>query len=329
MLYDVAIIGTGPGSDVESDRTTYETTDPNPSSRGFQHARRYATLDNCRVVAGVDLVEDHVENFADTFDLGEGRAFTDHEEMLATVAPDIVSVCTPPAGRLDVIIDCVRADVDLRAIHCEKPMETTWKNCRIMAQECDRNDVQLTFSHQQRCSDSARRVKELVEDGAIGTLRRIEMERSPLFEAGIHQIDLCNYVNDDRRPEWVIGQIDYREEFVKKGAHNENQALGLWEYENGVHATANVGFDGGGRQTVECGPEDGELEAIRHVVASLENGTKPEIGARNALTAMEIVFGIRESARRRGRVDLPLTIDDDPLSAMVEEGDLPSATNGS
>ena len=35
-----------------------------------------------------------------------------------------------------------------------------------------------------------------------------------------------------------------------------------------------------------------------------------------------MIFGAWESARRRGRVEFPLDIEDNPLEAMVESGEL-------
>jgi hypothetical protein len=52
------------------------------------------------------------------------------------------------------------------------------------------------------------------------------------------------------------------------------------------------------------------------------------LDASNALIATEIIFGAYESSRRRGRVDFPLTIEDNPLAAMVENGDLQPAAAG-
>jgi hypothetical protein len=40
------------------------------------------------------------------------------------------------------------------------------------------------------------------------------------------------------------------------------------------------------------------------------------------LQATELIFASWESARRRGRVDLPLEIEDNPLEDMVEAGQL-------
>lgn len=57
----------------------------------------------------------------------------------------------------------------------------------------------------------------------------------------------------------------------------------------------------------------------------VESRTEPEHGAKNALKSTEIIFACWESARRRGMVELPLDIEDNPLVAMVESGDLKPA----
>jgi hypothetical protein len=46
------------------------------------------------------------------------------------------------------------------------------------------------------------------------------------------------------------------------------------------------------------------------------------LSARYALQATELIFASYESSRRRGRVDLPLTIDDSPFLTMLAYGDL-------
>jgi predicted dehydrogenase len=70
-------------------------------------------------------------------------------------------------------------------------------------------------------------------------------------------------------------------------------------------------------------PETNEVNrAIEHAMTALEADSEPAIGASNALRATQLIFGVYESARRRGRVEFPLDIEDHPLEAMVEAGDL-------
>lgn len=357
--FRVAVIGTGSDPTVRISGTTH--------SWGFRHGSAYRDLENCELVACADIEREHAENFAEEFDIPEDGIYEDHTELLAEVEPDIVSVCTPIPTHTEIVIDCARSGV-VDAIHCEKPMARTWQECRLMAWECERRDVQLTFGHQRRFADPFVRTKELVDDGAIGDLDRIEVSWGNFFDNGTHTLDLCAMFNDERPADWVIGQIDYREEHIRYGVHHVNQAFMLWQYDNGVYgmaATGNTvsltgspyqafgcvhrlrGTDGvievglhegpplrvkragsGEWEVVDCGDDfSGDVaDAVEDAVRSLETGDSSQLCGRNALKTTEILFAGHESARKRGRVDLPLTIDDHPLESMVESGDLEPAS---
>jgi hypothetical protein len=58
------------------------------------------------------------------------------------------------------------------------------------------------------------------------------------------------------------------------------------------------------------------IEARRSYVAALSN-------ARHGRTVTEIMMALFESARKRRRIELPLLTKVNPLSLMVETGDLP------
>ena len=61
---------------------------------------------------------------------------------------------------------------------------------------------------------------------------------------------------------------------------------------------------------------------VLDLVDALKTGREPELAARRALRATELIFATYESSRRRGRIDLPLTIEDSPFLSMVEAGTL-------
>ena len=52
--------------------------------------------------------------------------------------------------------------------------------------------------------------------------------------------------------------------------------------------------------------------AIADVIAALDESREPELSARWATQTMEVIFAACESNRRRGRVDLPLVIEEPP-----------------
>ena len=344
-VYDVAIIGTGPDPD-DPDTTGY--------AMAYRHANAYETIDDCELVACADLVPANAEAFAAEYDLPAERVYENYRRMLDEAEPDIVSVTVPPAAHAEIVLGCAKSGV-VDAIHCEKPMAATWGESRRMAQECDRRDVQLTINHQRRFGGQWTRAAELLDEGEIGDLERIEMAAPNLYDFGSHSVDLCGLFVDESVGDWVLAGLDYREEELWFGEHNENQSAALWAYENGVHCFASNGYGSGvvgcrhrllGTEgTIEIDVLDGpalrikragdaewtfpdcpgpELipRALEEVVTSLREGTESTLSARSALNATEIIFACYESVRRRGRVDLPLEIEDNPLRAMVESGDL-------
>jgi predicted dehydrogenase len=66
--------------------------------------------------------------------------------------------------------------------------------------------------------------------------------------------------------------------------------------------------------------------AIADVLDCLKTGREPELCARHAMNATEIIFGCWESSRRRARVDMPLDICDSPLVSMLESGEMKTRT---
>lgn len=346
--YTIGIVGTGPHPD-DPDHDGY--------SMGYRHARSFQTTADCRVDACTDIVPENADRFGDAFDLPTEHVCTDLEEMLDVAEPDIVSICTPPATHLQLVETCARHDA-VAAIHCEKPMATTFGESRRLVECCEEAGVQLSINLQNRCSEAATAVKTAIDDGKIGDLERIELARQDLMQTGLHHIDLANYVMDDEPVTWVLGQIDYPEEHIwYTNMPAEVQSLGMWRYESGVHAlcsTGNgsdavgartnrfIGTDGeiefelfdhyrirtsdtGRWEKVQVGGEPAQDAAASIIVDALKHDDEPIISGTRALGATEVVFGVWESARRRGRVSLPLDITDNPLADMIDSGDLPPA----
>lgn len=232
--YRVAIVGTGG-----------EPEDPTARgfSMGYKNAASFTKVDGCELVACADVVPENARAFSSRFGIEEGSVYQDHRDLLHDVRPDIVCVCTPPEFHADIVVDCARTD-SVRAVHCEKPMATTWGDCLHMVDACDRHGVQLTFNHQRRFGEPWRQAKRLLDSGVIGDLTRIEFAAMDLFDYGSHSFDLCNYLNDERAAKWIIAQISDPVDDLWDGNyahHNETHSFALWEYENGVYGMASTG----------------------------------------------------------------------------------------
>jgi len=344
----IGIIGTGKKK---------ERPDAMGYAMAYQHAIAYQALASCEVVACADLVEENARAFADTF--GVDGIYTDYQTMLAEAHLDVVSICTWPHLHEPMTLAACAAGV--KAIHCEKPMANTWGGARRMADAAQQAGVQLTFNHQRRYGAPFVMAKQLLDEGVIGELVRQESECGNIYDMGTHTIDMFSLFNNETPAKWVLAQIDYRHENRFFGAHCENQSVVLTEYENGVFGMAMTGAGGaspvgtfnrliGTDGVIEVGAADGSPlryraagskdwivpdtngesihgagfieRAIADVIDCLQTGRICQLDARHALIATEIIFGAYESSRRRGRVDFPLDIEDNPLAAMVESGEL-------
>lgn len=370
MAHSVAVIGVGPDPDTHA---------RDGIAPAYRHAVGYHRLPSCELVGCTAAVPEHADSFARTF--GVQSTYVGHRDLLATEAPEIVSVCTPPGTHAEIVSDCATTD-GVAAVHCETPMATTWGDCLEVVATCEREGTQLSFHHRHRFALPVREAKRQLEDGAIGELRRIEWSARNLFDAGTHRFDLCDYFNRGSPPLWSLAGVDTDPDNRWYGALNEVMSVAHWEYGNGVQGYAStaegnretlvdaylrlVGRDG----TIEIQPENGPPLRIRtggrwhridtdretiygreqgwyenaiakiadtvrgdsrlgpptqhdrtidHVVGSLESGQEPLVSGRRALRGTELIYACWESARRRGRVDLPLEQVGNPLEALAIE----------
>ncbi len=318
------------------------------------HAKGYSESPHAEIVALADISEENARAFQQEW--GGDEIYSDYHEMLARANLDIVSICTWPHLHADMVVAAAEAGV--QAVHCEKPMAITFGDARRMVETCEANNVQLTFNHQRRFLPAFREAKRLLDEGAIGELVRVEGSCGNLYDWGTHWFDMLCMYNNETDVEWVIGQIDVRGHKTVFGALMEGHGLSHFRFKNGVEGllitglgaegkllNRIVGTDGlievgvsgdeplrlfngetGGWRAVEVEGGIHGMEAVRDgvldLIDALKNGRRPKLAGRQALRATELIFATYESSRRRARIDLPLEIEDSPLLAMIEAGEV-------
>jgi predicted dehydrogenase len=320
---------------------------------GHAHARGYAASPEAKLVALADISAENARAFQ--AEHGGDQIYQDYRDMLAHEQLDIVSICTWPHLHADMVI--AAAEAGAKAIHCEKPMAPTIGAARRMAAACQQHGAQLTFNHQRRFGKLFQKARELLRSGAIGSLQRMEATCPNMFDWGTHWFDMLFFYNDETPAEWVLGQVDLRGSKQIFGVPVESQGLSYVQYRNGITGmlitredapgpwraiNRLIGSDGvielclgdaaplrmwgkgqaSWQEVAVPGMEDSDLgEPIRlgilDLIDALKTGREPELSGRKALQATELIFATYESSRRRGRVDLPLEIEDSPLIAML------------
>ena len=317
------------------------------------HALGYKASPDTTIVALADINLDNARAFQ--AEHGGDALYADYHEMLAQENLDIVSISTWPHLHAPMVIAAAEAGV--KAVHCEKPMAPTFGEARRMVAACEEHGVQLTFNHQRRFGARFRKARDLLRSGAIGELQRLEGGCDNLFDWGTHWFDMFFFYNEETPVDWVIGQIEPAGGPTIFGVPIEGQGISHFKFRNDVRGLLITGYqaapgaynrltgtDGvievrlGGTsplriwgtghsawQEIDVPANENELDdivprGILDLIDALKTGREPELSARRALRATELIFATYESSRRRGRVDLPLEIDDSPFLAMRGDG---------
>lgn len=332
---------------------------PQISPLGFGMAHRhmagYVASGRCTLAAVADLNRDHAEKFVAEHN-PSAAIFSDYRAMMAAIRPDLVSVCLWPHLHAEVVTTL--APFRPRAILCEKPMDNHWDAALRMHAACRDHGVLLAINHQRRFNLPIARAKELLENGDIGRLLRLEGAWGNLADAGTHVLDLMFFFNDDTPADWVLGQIDLRDATRVFGAINVGHGLTAFRFRNGVRAVYHfgkdhrdlgallrltgergeieIGFDAPWLRIRRAGQADWEIidtgenihddqaiyRGIAELLACLDTGAVPQLASERALRATEIIFATYASAGRRARVDLPLPPGPCALLAMLASGEL-------
>ena len=82
---------------------------------------------------------------------------------------DAVYVATPNDTHRELVEACAAAGLP---VLCEKPMATTHADAQAMIEACARSGVPYATAHNQRWHPAHARLRELVADGALGTVRQ-------------------------------------------------------------------------------------------------------------------------------------------------------------
>ena len=102
---------------------------------------------------------------------GDANAYDDFEKMLEQEKPDVVHVLTPPDTHANLSIQAMDAGCH---VFVEKPMAVHKKEAREMVAAAKRNNVSLCTDHNYLYKPSFTRVRELVNQGAIGDVVYID-----------------------------------------------------------------------------------------------------------------------------------------------------------
>ena len=165
---------------------------------GRNHVRNYFMLPESELVAIAD-VNPEAKSLAEDY---KAKFFTDYKEMLEEARPDAVSVVVPTPFHLEVA-----TEVMSRGIHCmlEKPIASSVEEADKLIACAKKNNVTFTVGHIERFNPVIKKLKQMVDDDAIGEITSVVCKRVGGFPAvepktdviidlAVHDVDIANYL---------------------------------------------------------------------------------------------------------------------------------------
>ncbi|MBT8045089.1 MAG: Gfo/Idh/MocA family oxidoreductase [Verrucomicrobiae bacterium] len=143
--------------------------------RGTGLLRNFITRGGARSVAVADPFRHRRERAAELIKKAQGEAptvFSDFRELLADPSIDAVVIATPDHWHVPIGLAAVRAGKD---VYLEKPLGYTMSQNKAMLDACKKHDRVFQYGTQQRSQEIMKRGIELVLNGAIGEVERIEV----------------------------------------------------------------------------------------------------------------------------------------------------------
>ena len=310
-----------------------------------RHANAYTTIESTELVAAAEPDPERRLKFDETY--GIVGLYENYREMLSNEELDIISICTWHPLHCELTVAAAKSGV--QAILCEKPIALNMGEADKMLAACEEAGTKLVIGHQHRFDPQAVNAKELLKGNAIGELRSIFGHcGSDLLNNGTHVVDLIRYFVDDSPIRWVMGQIDRPSDKVNFGLRVEHNAIGQWQFENGVYAILAQGELAPSDYAFQlCGTagiisvnapqgrplqvitKNGELDVslekvnpklaeAEELIAWIEGGPPHRSRGESGRATLEVLMAIMESSHLRRTIYLPLETEESPLELMIE-----------
>lgn len=125
---------------------------------------------NSKLVAVMRRNEAKVKDYAQRH--GVPKWYTDADQLIADPEINAIYIATPPLNHEEYTLKALRAG---KPVYVEKPMALDAAAARRMAAEAQRTGVKLCVAHYRREQPLFRKVKALLEEGALGKIRIVQL----------------------------------------------------------------------------------------------------------------------------------------------------------
>jgi predicted dehydrogenase len=128
------------------------------------HASQIQRIDNCEIVGVCDREPLMAKQLYERFPIG--AHYADLNTMIDACKPDVVHITTPPAGHFELAKQCLERGCH---VYVEKPFTLCADDARALIELAMDRSLKLTVGHDDQFTHVARRMRELVRQGYLGS----------------------------------------------------------------------------------------------------------------------------------------------------------------
>lgn len=214
-----------------------------------------ALASDLEIVALCDLIEENRQKALELIpeDKRDGiKLYSDHQEMLKEVKPELVAIALGSGLKRKLSIDCMRAGAN---VIVEKPIALSLEDADAMINTANELGLKLIINHQLRFGNTVRALKKESDNGEFGKILHgtVQVRRNrnkAYFDAGkwrgtwaedggtlmnqcIHYTDLL---------QWVMGSevsevFAYTDRMAHPYIEAEDLGLAILKFKNGAYAS--------------------------------------------------------------------------------------------
>jgi UDP-N-acetyl-2-amino-2-deoxyglucuronate dehydrogenase len=126
------------------------------------HLEAIAALDGIELAAVCDTDPDRLAAAAKALSV---PGFADHRQLIDSVRPDVVHICTPHDQHAQVAIDCLEQGVH---VITEKPLAHTVKDGQRLIEAAEQNPAKIAVCFQNRYNAGVAAIHRLLTSGDVG-----------------------------------------------------------------------------------------------------------------------------------------------------------------
>ncbi len=166
---------------------------------GRNHARIYAGLPQVKLVGVADINEEQARSVAQCYGC---RAYKNYQELLEEEL-DVVNIAVPTTLHFEVAREAIQRKIN---VLIEKPVAHSIEQVDLLIETNNKSDVKVMVGHIERFNPAVKKLKELIDGGALGEIISLSAKRvgpyNPrirdvgiILDLGTHDIDVMAYLS--------------------------------------------------------------------------------------------------------------------------------------